>query len=94
MAQSLGRELNIPVDSYTLIRDRDTIPQKELNHEERRNNLKNAFKISRNGIEYKKILMVDDIYTTGSTIDACAAALKNAGVREVYFISLSIGAGI
>lgn len=94
MARSLGRELNIPVDNEILERNRNTVPQKELNFEERRNNLKNAFKISRNGIEYNKILMVDDIYTTGSTIDACATALKNAGVREVYFISLSIGAGI
>ena len=94
MAQVLGKELNIPVDTDALIRSRDTVPQKELNINERRNNLKNAFKIKENVIEYKKILLVDDIYTTGSTIDACAEALRQAGAKEVYFISLSIGAGI
>lgn len=94
MALALGRELQIPVDSHMLIRSRDTIPQKELNNRERRNNLKNAFKITQNSIEYKKILLVDDIYTTGSTIDACAEVLKRAGIEKVYYISLSIGAGI
>lgn len=92
MAWALGRELNLPVDSYSLIRKKNTLPQKELNEEERRNNLKNAFKIEENVIKYKKVLLVDDIYTTGSTIDACATVLKQAGAEKVYFISLCIGA--
>lgn len=94
MAEVLGRELKLPVDSRTLIREKNTIPQKELNYEERRNNLKKAFKILGNVIKYKKILLVDDIYTTGSTIDACAEVLRQAGAEEVFFISLSIGAGV
>jgi len=91
MAQALGKELNLPVDSYSLVREKNTLPQKELNEQERRNNLKNAFKIAENVIKYKKVLLVDDIYTTGSTIDACSAVLKQAGVEKVYFISLCIG---
>ena len=91
MAQALGRELNLPVDSGYLLREKNTLPQKELNEKERRNNLKNAFKISENVIKYKKVLLVDDIYTTGSTIDACALVLKQAGAEKVYFISLCIG---
>lgn len=94
MAEALSKELGLSMDSRTLIREKNTIPQKELNYEERRNNLKKAFKISGNVIKYKKILLVDDIYTTGSTIDACAEALKRAGAEEVFFISLSIGAGV
>ena len=87
MAQALGRELNLPVNKNCLVREKNTLPQKELNEQERRNNLKNAFKISENVIKYKKVLLVDDIYTTGSTVDACAVVLKQAGAEKVYFIS-------
>ena len=62
--------------------------------QQRKKNLEKAFKISSNVVEYKKIVLVDDIYTTGSTIDECAKVLMEAGVKEVFFISLSIGAGI
>ena len=41
--------------------------------------------------EYNKVLLVDDIYTTGSTIDACTRVLKAAGVKEVYFVCISAG---
>lgn len=94
IARQLAEKTGIPTDLHSLARIRDTIPQKELNHQERRKNLNNAFKMDQNAVKYKKVLLVDDIYTTGSTIDACAVALKEAGVQQVYFISLSIGAGI
>lgn len=94
MANICGKQLGIPVDCGKLLRFRDTVPQKELNHIERRKNLKNAFIIEKNDVKYKKILLVDDIYTTGSTIDACAEMLRQDGAEKVYFISLSIGAGI
>lgn len=76
-----------------LVRVKNTKPQKELNDEERRKNLENAFKIKKNIVELKKVILVDDIYTTGSTIDACAKVLLQNGVEEVYYISLSIGTG-
>lgn len=91
MHGSWQEKTGIPADLHSLARIRDTIPQKELNHQERRKNLNNAFKMDQNAVKYKKVLLVDDIYTTGSTIDACAVALKEAGVQQVYFISLSIG---
>ena len=77
----------------TLLRSRKTKPQKELNDQERRNNLKNAFKIGKNDLEFKKILLIDDIYTTGSTIDAAASVLLDHGAEKVYFLSISIGRG-
>ena len=93
IARKLGKELGIPVSADTLLRSRKTKPQKELNDQERRNNLKNAFKIGKNDLEFKKILLIDDIYTTGSTIDAAASVLLDHGAEKVYFLSISIGRG-
>ena len=56
-------------------------------------NLEKAFKIAGNVIIYNKVLIVDDIYTTGTTIDACAECLKRAGVKEVYAVTLCVGRG-
>ena len=55
--------------------------------------LKNAFIIASNDVKFTKVLLVDDIFTTGATIDAVADALMDAGVSYVYFTALSIGAG-
>ena len=92
-ARALGTRLNIPVCTNLLVRERNTVPQKELNDTERKNNLKNAFKITQNIVQLSCILLVDDIYTTGSTMDAIATVLKRAGYRDIYFICASIGKG-
>ena len=94
MAKALGRELGINVDCDYLARVHNTAPMKKLTTEERIKNLKNAFIINKNDVKYNKILLVDDIYTTGATVDACAAVLKAGGVRDVYCISLCVGKGI
>lgn len=92
-AKALGRELHMPVDCGMVRRIRNTVPQKELNGEERVRNVKNAFQFAANIVKYKKIVLVDDIYTTGSTMDAVAETLLAADVREVYYICISIGEG-
>lgn len=94
IARELAFNCGVPMDNRVLYRRKDTKPQKEVNRDIRRKNLENAFIISGNVVKYKKVILVDDIYTTGSTIDECAKTLKQAGVKEVYFISQSIGAGI
>ena len=94
IARELGKNLNISVDSNILRRNKRTKPQKELNDSGRKKNVKNAFIVEGNIVKYKKIILVDDIYTTGSTIDGCARALKENGAENVYYISLSIGTGI
>lgn len=90
----LNRVFNIPVYDDILVRARHTTPQKELSDKERRKNVENAFKINKNIVKLNKIIVVDDIYTTGSTIDACAEVLIKAGVEKVYFITMSIGDGL
>lgn len=92
-ARALARETGLPMDAGMVIRNRDTIPQKELNDRERRQNLKNAFQFVPNIVKYKKVMLVDDIYTTGSTMDAVAEVLLAAGIGEVYYLCVSIGVG-
>lgn len=93
LANRLGEYLDIPVYSDVLVRITDTTPQKELNDRERINNLKKAFHIQRNDVKLEKILLVDDIYTTGATIEACTDVLLKTGVKEVYYTSICIGMG-
>lgn len=92
-AKALGRELQIPTDCGMVKRIRNTIPQKELSGEERVHNVKNAFQFAEDIVKYKQIVLVDDIYTTGSTMDAVAEVLLAAGVRRIYYICISIGEG-
>lgn len=93
LATNIGMQLNIEVDNTLLFRTRYTAPMKELDNKGRINNLKNAFQVSQNDVKYNKILLVDDIYTTGATLDACAKALKDAGVQKVYGVCLCVGRG-
>lgn len=92
-ARALGREWGIPVEDKLVRRVRNTTPQKELNDKERVRNLKNAFQLASNIVEYSKILLVDDIYTTGSTMDAVAEQLLSGGAKSIYYICISIGTG-
>lgn len=92
-ARALGKEIGIPVDAGLVKRVRNTTPQKELSDKERQRNLKNAFQLTQDIVEYTHILLVDDIYTTGSTMDAVAATLLSGGAVDVYYICISIGTG-
>lgn len=98
LARGFGRGLQVPVSSQLLIRNKKTLPQKKLSDKERLQNLQEAFEINETVAknlpkEVTKVLLVDDIYTTGSTIEACANVLKSTGIKEVYFIVLCIGKG-
>lgn len=93
LAKELGAVLRIPVEEKILIRVKRTLPQKKLDPKVRAKNLKGAFRVRKNLKNVGSILLVDDIYTTGSTIDEAAKTLKEAGVRQVYFMAISIGQG-
>ena len=93
LADAIGMQMGIPVDTSVLERCRKTLPQKELNDQERFRNLEKAFKIVGNVVKYKKIILVDDIYTTGATIDACAKQLLAAGAQKIYYAAVCIGKG-
>ncbi len=91
-AGSLTEYTDIPMATDLIKRLRETKPQKGLNKEERYKNLKNAFGVNQEKAKgVNSVLLVDDIYTTGSTIDACAKVLKAAGVEKVYFMCVAGG---
>lgn len=94
IAVGLSRGLGIPMDTRGLRRSLKTVPQKKLGPKERLKNLQRAFRTDKRYLKrVRRVILVDDIYTTGSTIEACTRVLKAAGVKEVYFICLCIGKG-
>lgn len=91
LARHIGRRMGVPVRTKLVVRSRNTVPQKNLDLSGRQNNLKKAFKLYRNDVKLNTIIIIDDIYTTGSTVDALAAVLRRAGVKKIYFLTLSGG---
>lgn len=76
-----------------LERVKETLPQWELEQAARRPNIRGAFRVSRQDlVKGKTILLVDDIFTTGLTMDECAGELKKAGAKQVYCLALASGA--
>ena len=93
LAEELSKYLYIPVIKNLVIRSRKTLPMKDIEGSERQNNLKKAFLIGRNDVKLDTIIIIDDIYTTGSTIDEVRRVCKEAGIRNIYFLTVSIGHG-
>ncbi len=79
---------DISIVTDVLFKVKDTLPQSTLKKEERLNNLKNAYEVKNNEIiKNKKVLLFDDIYTTGSTVEECSKMLKSAGAYEIRSIN-------
>ena len=93
IANAVGKELNISVNTSMVKRVRNTVPQKELDDIARQNNLKSAFQVVENDVKLNTIIIVDDIYTTGSTIDAISTVLRSNGVQKIFFLTLAVGRG-
>lgn len=93
LAKEIGRNLGIEVNTRLVRRVRDTSPQKKLDSKTRKSNLKNAFRVCGDMKKIRRVLLVDDIYTTGNTIDEIARILKEKGAENVSFLTISIGQG-
>lgn len=84
LARQLARTFNLPLAAAALIRTRDTASQTGLTPRQRRENVRGAFKVPDSSrIKGKRILLIDDVATTGATLSACARALKRAGAASV-----------
>lgn len=89
LARLLGKELCMPV-AQALYKTRETTPQATLSGAERRRNLHGVFAVREAGlIEGRHIVLVDDVYTTGTTLDECARALKAAGAASCTGICIA-----
>lgn len=91
LAKEIGDRMRIPVLSASVQRVKNTVPLKTLERARRQNNLKKAFKINGNDVKLNTIIIIDDIYTTGSTVDALSEVLRCAGVKKIYFLTLAGG---
>ena len=93
MPKQLSRISQITLDEHVVVRVEDTKPSKELDPAERAENLRKAFVIDEQIKKYRRVLLLDDIYTTGTTIDTIARKMHKKGVERVYFLTISIGQG-
>lgn len=94
MAGRLAKRLGVPMRTDLLYRIRETSFLRSLNPAERGYALKGAFSAETAGREYlkgKNILLIDDIYTTGATVDECSKVLRKAGAGDVYVMTLASG---
>ena len=91
LAHNLARRIGIECDLLTFKKIRDTRPQIEFrNEDERRRNVRGAFSVTDPGsFKGKSILLVDDVFTTGSTSDECAREILKSGASEVSVFTLS-----
>jgi len=89
LAEAVSRRTGIPVLEAAR-RRRATPPQAGLSHAERRRNVAGAFTVRpRVRLEGRRLLLIDDVFTTGATAGACAAALKRAGAERVCLLALA-----
>jgi ComF family protein len=90
LARQVSRAYALPIDAFILIRDKETLPQTQLSEEERRKNVRGAFSVRAPGVlKAKTILLVDDVYTSGATLNECSRVLTRAGARKVHVLTLA-----
>jgi ComF family protein len=91
LARELGRKIKIPVSPDVLVRKNQTSPQTRLKRDERLQNVKGAFEIPDDRkVRGRRILLIDDVFTTGTTLSECAKVLKRkGGALEVYALTVT-----
>ena len=90
IAEKLSIITGIPWDDSLVLKIRNTKSQKKLDAAQRRNNLRKAYEVTRE-LEGIPVLITDDVYTTGSTMDAMSMCLFEAGAQAVYFLTVCAG---
>jgi ComF family protein len=90
LAKELGKLAGLPVVEDCLMRKRYALPQARTSTmEERRDNVAGAFACRDRRLRDKQVLLIDDVSTTGATLDACAAVIKSAGAASMWGLVLA-----
>jgi len=90
LARQVSAVFHVPVDPFLLKRNIETPPQTQLSEEERRRNVRGAFVVNaEKSVEDRSVLLLDDVYTSGATVNECSRCLKRAGAKEVYVLTLA-----
>lgn len=89
LARELAMCVDLPLDEEVLVRHRRTAAQVDLGAEQRKQNVREAFRCESNGAVERRVLLIDDVCTTGSTLEACAVALQRGGARSVQALTLA-----
>lgn len=92
IAQCISEYFHIPVKSDALIKYKNTKPQSLLSHDKRHTNVQNSY-VSKADISGKNILLIDDVCTTGNTLNACAKALKENGAGIIGAVTAACVSG-
>lgn len=89
LAKKIGRLLSLPINNV-LVRKEATTAQSKLGKSDRQNNLSNVFSVkTRLSLKDKKVILIDDVMTTGATLEQCAKQLKAAGCANVYGVTVA-----
>jgi ComF family protein len=89
LAEHAARLLNLPYLPHAIQRVRQTRSQVGLNHDERLENMMNAFNANSDTFGSKIVVVIDDVYTTGATLSTCAAAIAKTGAAAVYGLTVT-----
>lgn len=90
LADRVRKRIPVPVSFTNLVRLRETAPQVELERKARLKNLRRAFAVRRPAdVHERRILLIDDVYTTGATVNECAKVLRKAGAADIYVATLA-----
>ena len=91
LAQQLARHYDLPLVGHNLLRIRQVKPQSQIKgRKARKDNVKNAFCVKHpRVIDTQRVILIDDVFTTGATVNECAKMLKRAGASSVLALTIS-----
>jgi ComF family protein len=89
LARELGRSSGLSVSESSLTRVRATRPQVDLSAQERKENVRDAFHCPGTELKGKRVVLIDDVFTTGATLEACSIALRQVGACSVWALTLA-----
>lgn len=90
LCQGMEECIQIPINSRLLVRNRHTSTQTKLTALERQKNVREAFEVRcSERLEGRRIILVDDVSTTGATMNSCASVLRKAGADEIVGVALA-----